>query len=249
MPSGLSIDLSMLAQTRNSRQFLAAWVADDNERRPHSALGYLTPATYAANFTATNDPLHNTDQLCRSPVASPALYSGTSAETLAAAGFILSARSPTVDPQTVRELAGAAAGESVVVRLGGKTDAAAGGGPLALAGTLLCHSEGPYVGDGTMVAGRRGEWGPTVVLGVGSIEILVVSFPQQMLDLQQFRTFGIDPAARRVVVLKSMQHFRAAFDPIAGKVIVCDSGALCMPDLAKLPCMKTRTPIFPLDDI
>jgi microcystin degradation protein MlrC len=156
---------------------------------------------------------------------------------------------PMVDPQTVRELAGVAPGESVVVRLGGKTDAAVGGGPLALAATLLCHSEGSYVGDGPMIGGLRGEWGPTVVLGVGSIEILVVSFPQQMLDLQQFRAFGIDPAARRVVALKSMQHFRAAFEPIAGKVIVCDSGALCTPDLAKLPYMKTRRPIFPLDDI
>ena len=68
-----------------------------------------------------------------------------------------------------------------------------------------------------------------------------------MLDLQQFRAFGIDPAAKRVVALKSMQHFRAAFEPIAGKVIVCDSGALCTPDLTKLPYAKVRRPIFPLD--
>ena len=52
-----------------------------------------------------------------------------------------------------------------------------------------------------------------------------------MLDLQQFRAFGIDPAAKPVVALKSMQHFRAAFAPIAGEIIVCDSGALCTPHL------------------
>jgi microcystin degradation protein MlrC len=50
-----------------------------------------------------------------------------------------------------------------------------------------------------------------------------------------------------VVALKSMQHFRAAFEPIAGKVIVCDSGALCTPDLTKLPYRRARRPIFPLD--
>jgi microcystin degradation protein MlrC len=44
-----------------------------------------------------------------------------------------------------------------------------------------------------------------------------------------------------------MQHFRAAFEPISGKVIVCDSGALCTPDLAKLPYRKVPRPIFPLD--
>lgn len=156
---------------------------------------------------------------------------------------------PMVDPQTVGELAGVAPGERVDVRLGGKTDAAVGGGPLALAAILLRRSEGSYVGDGPMIGGLRGEWGPTVVLGVGGIEVLVVSFPQQMLDLQQFRAFGIDPAAKRVVALKSMQHFRAAFEPVAGKILVCDSGALCTPDLAKLPYVKVRRPIFPLDDI
>jgi len=70
-----------------------------------------------------------------------------------------------------------------------------------------------------------------------------------MLDLQQFRTFGIDPQQMRVVAIKSMQHFRAAFEPIAGEVIVCDSGALCTPHYNRMPYRNVRRPIFPLDDI
>lgn len=34
------------------RAKIAAWVADYNRQRPHSALGYLTPAAYAATLTA-----------------------------------------------------------------------------------------------------------------------------------------------------------------------------------------------------
>jgi microcystin degradation protein MlrC len=68
-----------------------------------------------------------------------------------------------------------------------------------------------------------------------------------MLDLRQFATFGIDPARQRVVALKSQQHFRAAFAPIASRVIVCDSGALCSPDLRILPFRHVPRPIFPLD--
>jgi microcystin degradation protein MlrC len=90
-------------------------------------------------------------------------------------------------------------------------------------------------------------WGLTAVLSVADIDILVVTAPSQMLDLQQFRAFGIDPEEKAVVALKSMQHFRAAFEPIAGKVIVCDSGALCTPDLASLPYRNVPRPIFPLD--
>ena len=37
----------------HARQKLATWAADYNTRRPHSALGYQTPAAYAAHLTAT----------------------------------------------------------------------------------------------------------------------------------------------------------------------------------------------------
>jgi putative transposase len=57
-----------------------------NEQRPHSALGYLTPAAYAANLTATCDRLRNPEQLRRSHVAPPAPDGVEPAETLIAAG-------------------------------------------------------------------------------------------------------------------------------------------------------------------
>lgn len=65
---------------------ITAWVADFNTARPHSALGYLTPASYAAKFTATDDRLHNPDQLRRWPVAITAPQGVKPAETLIAAG-------------------------------------------------------------------------------------------------------------------------------------------------------------------
>jgi microcystin degradation protein MlrC len=154
---------------------------------------------------------------------------------------------PMVDPEVAAELHEAKPGATVSVRLGGKVDPRIGGGPLALTGTLVSLSDGSYLCDGPMMGGLRASWGPCAVLFVGDIEILVTTNRTQMNDLQQFRAFGIDPAAKRVVGLKSMQHFRAAFEPIAGKVIVCDSGALCTPDLTKLPYRRARRPIFPLD--
>jgi hypothetical protein len=48
------------------------WVADFNTCRPHSALGYRTPAAYAAQLTAPGDRQSNLDQLGRSPFALPA---------------------------------------------------------------------------------------------------------------------------------------------------------------------------------
>jgi hypothetical protein len=57
-----------------------------NDRRPHSAPGYLTPAAYAANLTATCDRLRNPDQLRRSHVAPTAPHGVKSAEALITAG-------------------------------------------------------------------------------------------------------------------------------------------------------------------
>ena len=61
----------------HARTAIAEWADDYNERRPHSALGYITPAAYAANLAATDDRLRNPDQLRRSPVAHPAPYGVT----------------------------------------------------------------------------------------------------------------------------------------------------------------------------
>ena len=70
----------------HARIKIADWADDYNEQRPHSALGYLTPAAYAANLTATCDRLRNPDQLRRSHVALPAPDGVTFAETLISAG-------------------------------------------------------------------------------------------------------------------------------------------------------------------
>jgi putative transposase len=70
----------------HARQSIGTWAADYNFQRPHSSLGYLTPAAFAANLTATGDRLRNPDQQCRSPAASTAPYVANSPGTLIAAG-------------------------------------------------------------------------------------------------------------------------------------------------------------------
>jgi microcystin degradation protein MlrC len=152
-----------------------------------------------------------------------------------------------IDPQAAHELHGCKVGDRVSIILGGKTDPRIGGAPLQVHGILKLLIDGDYTGDGSMIGGLKKHWGPTAVLTVDGIDILIVSLSSQILDLQQFKAFGIDPATKTTVALKSMQHFRAAFEPIAARVIVCDSGALCTPDLSSLPYKNVRRPIFPLD--
>jgi putative transposase len=59
----------------HARQKLAAWAEDYNTRRPHSSIGYQTPAAHAAQLTAAERP-----------VAYPAPKGVTHTETLLAVG-------------------------------------------------------------------------------------------------------------------------------------------------------------------
>ena len=70
----------------HARTALARWVADYTQHRPHSALRYQTPATFAASFTAPGDRRSNPDQLRRSPVAPAALTRHSHPATLASTG-------------------------------------------------------------------------------------------------------------------------------------------------------------------
>ncbi|RMA41710.1 M81 family metallopeptidase [Rhodophyticola porphyridii] len=154
---------------------------------------------------------------------------------------------PLLDAEAATALQDVPVGAKVELPIGGKTAPEFGGGPLEVTGTVLWRGEGRVVGDGPILGGQARSFGKTAVLRVAGIDVLIVSIPHQMLDLQQFRTFGIDPAEKAVVALKSMQHFRAAFTPIAGRIIVCDTGALCTTQYDRLPYVHVTRPVFPLD--
>ena len=154
---------------------------------------------------------------------------------------------PLVDPAAAAFLQDKAPGTAVTLDIGGATAPTFGGGPLHVTGKVQWVGDGRVVGNGPMLGGLERSFGPTAVLQVAGIDILIVSIAHQMLDLMQFETFGIDPAKKSVVALKSMQHFRAAFAPIAGRIVVCDSGALCTLNYASLNYQNVPRPIFPLD--
>jgi microcystin degradation protein MlrC len=154
---------------------------------------------------------------------------------------------PIVDTEAAKELHTHNEGDMVTISIGGKTDPCFGGGPLSVTGKIITISDGVCIGDGPMRGGMTMNFGSSCVLLVDGIEILVTSEPIQMYDQQQFKGFGIDLVTKSTIGLKSMQHFRAAFEPIASKVIVCDSGALCTTNSSKLPFKNIPRPIYPLD--
>ncbi|ESY15314.1 M81 family metallopeptidase [Mesorhizobium sp. LNJC394B00] len=225
-------------------------IADDIWEKRFDIIDYFMPVEEAADiakgYKSDKGPLIIADY-ADNPGAGAYGDSTNLLKALLDVGITDAAFGPMFDPETAKQLHRHKASDHVKVKLGGKSDPRFGGTPLELEGEVRLISDGSYTGDGPQIGGLHMSFGQTAVLRVGGIEILIVSGGGQMLDLQQFRAFGIDPAAKAVVALKSQQHFRAAFEPIAGKIILCDSGALCTTHLDKLPYRKVPRPIFPID--
>ena len=66
--------------------------------------------------------------------------------------------------------------------------------------------DGTFIGTQGMAAGKTMNTGPTAVLEVGGITVVVISQRQQALSSDYFAAFGIDPTAMRSLVVKSRGH-------------------------------------------
>lgn len=152
------------------------------------------------------------------------------------------------DPGTVQQAIRAGVGAEIDVRLGGHTDESMGK-PVEAKAVVRMLSDGVFRNDGPMNAGVESDMGPTAVLRIGGIDVVTISNRLQTTDLQVFLSQGIDPRAKDVLVVKSVQHFRAAYAPIAREIVLVDSGGICSPDLTRLKFRKLRRPIWPLDGI
>ena len=151
------------------------------------------------------------------------------------------------DPVAAQECIAAGKGAKMNLSLGAKVDPMKYGPALSVSGTVERTSDGSFVCDGPIRAGVKLTLGPTAVLRVGGVRVLVTTNNVQVMDQQVFLSQGIDPKTYSIIALKSCHHFRAAFEPIACETLLVDSGGLIQLDLRRLTYHKVRRPISPLD--
>lgn len=153
------------------------------------------------------------------------------------------------DPEAALAAQAAGVGNRVRLSLGGKVDPSAGGAPLDLDAHVVALTDGRFIAYGPMGGGVWRNYGLSALLRVDDVEIIVITHNGQATDLAQFTSLGLDPTRKSTLIVKSMQHFRAAFEPIAREVLEVDTGALSTRNFRERPYRKVRRPIFPLDDI
>ena len=143
------------------------------------------------------------------------------------------------DPETARQAHAAGAGQRLHARVGAKSGFP---GELPIEGEFLVESlgDGRFTGTGPFYLGTRMDLGPMACLRIDGVRIVVASRKQQAADQAMFRHVGIEPAAERILVLKSSVHFRADFGDLASEILIVTAPGPSPADPAKLPFRKLR---------
>lgn len=173
----------------------------------------------------------------------------TVAEALAQ-GLSDMALGPIWDPESVGHMIEAGVGKKVSLMLGGKTDMpsiALKGQPLEVHGTVRRITDGRYTVTCPMDTGVVLNHGPSAVLDTGGVEILVCSERMEAFDLGVFRHAGIEPTAKRYLLIKSRHHFRAGFEPIAAHIVYLAGSGVTSSDHSLFQFNKIPRPIYPVD--
>ena len=152
------------------------------------------------------------------------------------------------DPQAAAACVAAGVGTTLTLPVGGKVDPSHGA-PLTVTGRVRTLSDGRFRYKGPMWRGVEGKLGPTAVLDVNDVKIILISHRRQTVDPEMIRVVGIDPAAEKILVVKSSIHYRAAFEPIARAILEVDAPGLSSSLLGRFTFTRVRRPIFPLDDL
>jgi microcystin degradation protein MlrC len=86
--------------------------------------------------------------------------------------------------------------------------------------TIEALTNGEFIGTGPMKRGVRYRMGPTALLRIGGVRVVVTSGKTQVNDQALLRHIGLDLEQQRILAIKSSVHFRADFTGLAGDILV-----------------------------
>jgi microcystin degradation protein MlrC len=143
------------------------------------------------------------------------------------------------DPQSARSAHAAGVGATVTLDLGGKSGIS-GDAPYRESFVIEKLSDGKFAATGPYYRGRDMEMGLSACLRIGDVRVVVGSYKAQLADQSMYRYVGIEPTEQKILVNKSSVHFRADFEPIAEKLLICAAPGAMPADTATLPWTRLR---------
>ena len=143
------------------------------------------------------------------------------------------------DPEAAKAAHDAGEGSTVTLALGGKSGIP-GDAPYKETFVVEKLSDGNFLAPGPFYGGRMMKMGPSACLRIGDIRAVVASHKTQLADQAMYRYVGIEPTEQKILVNKSSVHFRADFEPIAEKLLICAAPGAMPADTSVLPWTRLR---------
>jgi microcystin degradation protein MlrC len=140
------------------------------------------------------------------------------------------------DPVVANVCVEAGVGACLALRLGGKCGAASGE-PLDIHAVVRgCRENHSQSGLGDSVS----PLGLTVWIEIDGIDVIVNTMRTQVYSPEVFTGLGIRLERKKIVVVKSSQHFYTRFTPIASKIILVSTPGLLDMNFAGLHYVRKR---------
>ena len=149
---------------------------------------------------------------------------------------------PLWDPVAVRIAFDAQPGATLPMRLGGKIGPLSGD-PVDTTCTVKALKRDLVM---TGLSGAPAPMGDCALVEAQGIEIVLTSIRNQAINVDLFAQLDCDLPAKKIVVVKSAQHFYASFSTVARHVIYVGGRGVATPDWKTLPYKKIRLPKWPL---
>ncbi len=257
----LSIDLAEGFPPADIHECGPAVVAYDREaERAETAADAITQSVLAAEGSFEN-PLYSADEAVRLALRNssgkPFVLAdvqdnpgaGGSSDTVGILEALLrhGAKGAVIailnDPEIAARAQAAGVGASFNGALGGKSGQP-GQRPYEGRFRVIGLGDGRVTCTGEMLRGAVTALGPMALLQVedeaSEVRVIVGANRFQCVDQAFFRHLGVEPAAERILVIKSTVHFRADFDGLAARTLAVESPGAHPCRLTGLPYRRLR---------
>ncbi|HEY0294212.1 MAG TPA: M81 family metallopeptidase [Bordetella sp.] len=149
---------------------------------------------------------------------------------------------PLWDPVAVRIAFDAGVGATLALRIGGKIGPLSGD-PVDAVCTVEALEADMQM---TSLTGTPTSMGDCALVHTQGVDIVLTSVRNQAIDTDLFTQLGCDLAARKIVVVKSAQHFHASYAKVARHILYVGAPGVATPDWKTLPYKKIKRPKWPL---
>ena len=151
------------------------------------------------------------------------------------------------DPKAVTKCIQSGVRGHVDLVVGGKSDNIHGS-PVQIRGRVRLIHDGYYEEMEPRHGGQRyHDQGLTAVVEVEESSLIVLTSKRQVpFSLHQLLSLGIYPEQMKIIVVKAAIAYRAAYEPIAGKIIEVDTPGLTAVNPLHFTYQNVRRPLFPI---